>query len=692
MLLGTTQEVQFQSAEYERPNDRSVTKVYVSQSSVDEQLKKNNSLLSITSSNISHLTVNNNKTYDIMFDDEEHRSSCESGNYNEEFSSTRNLIKNSETAYLDADESDQQHEQFTRDQLDSFILNPNRQLNTSEPEYYRDSRVNYDNDIDEFRQNETSESSTSSSYDEPDEREDEFDEADSSENSEYYENSDSDDNRSTADSLTSSDDELNDENLQLASTMQLIRKKSSGHHSTTTNDSQFVGHFDGSKPLLMEDDDYDEEERTKEGKLIDIDDGEENLFEAVPGGAAVQNSITYMPAADQQEATGTVSQRAATDLLNQSNRSNLSNLSNLSQEDELDKEVASNLYRQVEQDKMRNKDLFGSKPFNQETREALKCKLNIETSSFNKEKSIVGQPAVEQPNIFTDNQFNKMNVDQIKSMQISSMSNNQPSLSVGQVGDRVDSSTLSAIATTLLENQGKSKKGDKLQSVKLPNVIKKQQQQQTSKPNEQQPSVQLAIETALNSSSSVNYESEMMASPSTLFDHESNLKVIKSTKSSKLPSSLRHKDEKHHSKTKVKLHKSKLNPSKLKGSQKNYKGIEEYDDDVDELLSADQDDLSQAVTLNNRPYGKDEKTAKKKSKESKLGLSISRSKDKEKSKDKEREKKDKKHKEKKEEKRLKKESKKSSKSSDKPRGFAFANMSFEDNIEDKFEELEETRC
>ena len=227
-------------------------------------------------------------------------------------------------------------------------------------------------------------------------------------------------------------------------------------------------------------------------------------------------------------------------------------------------------------------------------------------------------------------------------------------------------------------------------------MIKKQQQQQgsTSKPSEQPPSVQLAIETALNSSSSANYESEMMASPSTLFDHESNLKVIKSTKSSKLPSSLRHKDEKHHSKTKVKLHKSKLNPSKLKGSQKNYKGIEEYDD-VDELLSNDQDDLSQATNLNNRPSGKDEKaekSSKKKLKDSKLGLSISKSKDKdkEKSKDKEREKKDKKHKEKKEEKRLKKESKKSSKSSEKPKGFA--NMSFEDNIEDKFEEMEETRC
>lgn len=625
----------------------------------------------------------------MFIDDEEHRSSCESGNYNEEFSSTRNLIKNSETAYLDAEESDQQHEQFTRDQLDSFILNPNRQLNTSEPEYYRDSRVNYENDIDdEFRANETSESSTSSSYDEPDEREDDFDEADSSENSEYYENSDSDDNRSTADSLTSSDDELNDDSQQLASTMQLIRKKSSGHHSTTTNDSQFVGHFDGSKPLLMEDDDYDEEERTKEGKLIDIDDGEENLFET----ATVQNSISYMPA-DQQEAA-IVSQRATTDLLNQSNRSNLSNFS---AEDELDKEVASNLYRQVEQDKLRNKDLFGSKPFNEETREALKCKLNIETSSFNKEKP-AGAPVTAE-NVFTDNQFNKMNIDQIKSMQISSMANsNQPNstqppslISGGQVGDRVDSSTLSAIASTLLENQDKTKKGDKYQSVKLPNVIKKQP---TSRPSEQPQSVQLAIENALNSSSGANYEGEMMASPSTLFDHDSNLKVIKSTKSSKLPSSLRHKDEKHQSKTKVKLHKSKLNPSKLKGSQKNYKGIEEYDDDVDELLSNDQDDLSQAANLNHRSSGKDEKSEKKpkKSKESKLGLSISKSKDKdkEKSKDKEREKKDKKHKEKKEEKRLKKESKKSGKSSEKPRGFA--NMSFEDNIEDKLEEMEETRC
>lgn len=625
-------------------------------------------MLSITSSNTSHLTVNNSsKTkYDMFIDDEEHRSSCESGNYNEEFSSTRNLIK---TAYLDNEENDEQ--QFTRDQLDSFILNPNRQLNTSEPEYFisnRDSRVNYENDIDdEFRssQNESSESSTSSSY-EPDDDEDLNDEADSSENSDY-EYSDSDE-RSTDDSLTSSDEELN-EMQESASTVQLIKPKK---HPHTTNDSQFVGHYEGSKPLLLEDEQEEyEDERRKEvttGKLIEIDDGDENLFK--------NDSINYS---------------LSSDLLNQSNQSNLSNLSNQSQEDELDKEVASNLFKQVEQDKLRNKDLFGSKPFNQETREALKVKLNLG------DKLVVTQ---QQPpvNIFSDNQFNKMNIDQIKQQQQQQAALNSQTatqqLVINQVGD---SSTLSLIASTLAESQGKLKKEDKYQSVKLPNVIKKQQKSQIKQSNEQ-PS-QASTETVI--SNPIPYDE--MPSPSTLFGTESeasNLKVIKSTKSSKLPSSLRNKDEKHLKSTKVKLHKSKLNPSKLKkSSQKNYKGIDDYDDDVDELLSNDQDDLSQALNCNKKQSAsKSDKTekdkSKKKSKESRLGLSsIRSSKDKLKEKDKElkKEKKHKVDKEKKEklkeEKRLKKENKKLNKNA-KERGFA--NMSFEDNIEDK--EIEETRC
>ena len=602
----------------------------------------------------------------MFIDDEEHRSSCESGNYNEEFSSTRNLIK---TAYLDNEENDEQ--QFTRDQLDSFILNPNRQLNTSEPEYFisnRDSRVNYENDIDdEFRssQNESSESSTSSSY-EPDDDEDLNDEADSSENSDY-EYSDSDE-RSTDDSLTSSDEELN-EMQESASTVQLIKPKK---HPHTTNDSQFVGHYEGSKPLLLEDEQEEyEDERRKEvttGKLIEIDDGDENLFK--------NDSINYS---------------LSSDLLNQSNQSNLSNLSNQSQEDELDKEVASNLFKQVEQDKLRNKDLFGSKPFNQETREALKVKLNLG------DKLVVTQ---QQPpvNIFSDNQFNKMNIDQIKQQQQQQAALNSQTatqqLVINQVGD---SSTLSLIASTLAESQGKLKKEDKYQSVKLPNVIKKQQKSQIKQSNEQ-PS-QASTETVI--SNPIPYDE--MPSPSTLFGTESeasNLKVIKSTKSSKLPSSLRNKDEKHLKSTKVKLHKSKLNPSKLKkSSQKNYKGIDDYDDDVDELLSNDQDDLSQALNCNKKQSAsKSDKTekdkSKKKSKESRLGLSsIRSSKDKLKEKDKElkKEKKHKVDKEKKEklkeEKRLKKENKKLNKNA-KERGFA--NMSFEDNIEDK--EIEETRC
>ena len=612
-------------------------------------------MLSITSSNISHLTVNNNNTktkYDMFIDDEEHRSSCESGNYNEEFSSTRFLIKNSEnSAYLDTEDNDEQIEdeqqQFTRDQLDSFILNPNRQLNKTEPEYFissRDSRVNYENEIDdEFRQNESSSESSTSCDDYEEEAEI------SSENSDYYENSDSEEARSTADSLTSSEDEL-------------IDKK---------NDSQFVGHFDGSKPLISEDEDYDEEEqKTKEGKLIDIEDdddgnGEENLFE----NETIKNSINYI-----------VTDQANTNLLNQSNRSNLSNLSNQSQ-DELDKEVASNLFKQVEQDKLRNKDLFGSKPFNQETREALKCKLNLETN-FDKDKLLLNQQQQQQTeNLFSDNQFNKMNLDQIK-LQISTQLNQpqpqHPTL-INQVSDSstLCSSTLSAIASTLIENQDKLKKENKYQLVKLPNVIKKQQAAVKSKlTTSEQP--QLTIEQIKSKNVDFSSEDQMMASPSTLFDNdsESNLKVIKSTKSSKLPSSIRHKDEKH-LKAKVKLHKSKLNPSKLKSSQKSYKGIEEYDDDVDELLSNDQDDLSQVTNLNkelNRSE-KSEKSIKKKLK------------DKEKDKEKSREKKDKKHKEKKEklkeEKRLKKESKKANKNIEKPSGFGFANMSFE--------EMEETR-
>lgn len=673
--------------------DNLITKVYISQSSQpdhqlndDHHLKKNNSLISITSSNISHLTVNNStKTkYDMFVDDEEHRSSCESGNYNEEFSSTRNLIKEncSETGTCldDADDNEEDeldHQKFTSDQLDSFILNPNRQLNTNEPEYFisnRDSRINYENDIDdEYRQNESSsdETSSQSSYDE-------FEEADSSENSDCYEYSDSD---QTDTDQSSSEDDLNNDLITESSTMQLIKKKT---HQKIINDSQFVGHFDGNKPLLEDENDEEEKlkviEKPQEGKLVDIDDGEENLLELKND--SINYSLTDLANKTDQ-------------LLNQSHQSNSSNLSIQSQEeDELDKEVAVNLLKQVEQDKLR-KDLFGSAPFNQEAREALKCKLNLNNQLDN---SKLNSQEIE--NLFEDNQFNKMNLEQIK-QQISSKIAQQPQnpqpvqlqqqTSVGPVG-AVDSSTLSLIASTLLENQEKVKKEDKYQSVKLPNVCKKQQVNKSSE--------QLTIDTATSSNLQCYDE---MPSPSTIFSENAknqdskDLKIIYSTKSSKLPSSLRHKDEKHekHNKAKVKLHKSKL-----KNTHKNYKFIEEYDDDVDELLSNnEQDDLSQITSKKslNKDEKSKEKSSKKKSKD-RLGLPsiTSKVKDKEKLKEKKL-KKEKKHKDEKDkdkkEKRLKKESKKSSKSSsnkvEESKGFFFSNMSFEDTIEDK---LEETRC